>query len=145
MAQNNSYHIAFYFYIYLLILILYVWVPARMQMYRVDGWCPQRPEKGTQSPRTAVTDSCELLCGCWKRNRVFCKTRQFGYPLNHLLPHRPLYIIYLCKVMFSALTVIKIKMLISSEIPWRSCSVQYQIFSQDWVVCAKNKQIHLSH
>ena len=28
------------------------------------AWCPNKPEKDVGSPRTEVTDGCELLCGC---------------------------------------------------------------------------------
>lgn len=31
-------------------------------------WCPLRKEEVVGSPRTAVTDGCEALCGCWELN-----------------------------------------------------------------------------
>lgn len=30
--------------------------------------CPMRPEEGVRFPRTCVTDSYELQCGCWVLN-----------------------------------------------------------------------------
>lgn len=36
------------------------------------GW-PEKPEEGVGSLRTRVASGCELPCGCWELNPVFCK------------------------------------------------------------------------
>ena len=37
-------------------------------VYCVLAWCLPRTEEEVRSPRTGVTDSCELPCGCWELN-----------------------------------------------------------------------------
>lgn len=32
------------------------------------AWCPQRPEKGIEPPKTEVVGCCELQCECWEFN-----------------------------------------------------------------------------
>ena len=39
-----------------------------MYLCTVCMQCPQRPAEGIRYTRTGVTDSCELLCGCWEWN-----------------------------------------------------------------------------
>lgn len=35
---------------------------------KIHAWRPQRPPKGLRYPGTVVTDSCNLLRGCWISN-----------------------------------------------------------------------------
>ena len=32
------------------------------------AWCPEKPEEDIGYPETGLTNSCELLCGCWELN-----------------------------------------------------------------------------
>ena len=41
-------------------------LPACTHVHCVQVWCPQRPEEGTRSPGTGVTDGCDLPYGCWE-------------------------------------------------------------------------------
>lgn len=43
-------------------------LPAGVTVYPLCAWCLQRPELGTGSPGTKVTDSSVLPSGCWKSN-----------------------------------------------------------------------------
>lgn len=43
-------------------------LPVCLSVYHICAGCPQMPESVIRSPRTGVTDSCELLCGCWELN-----------------------------------------------------------------------------
>lgn len=38
---------------------------ACISAYHTCVWCSPRPEKGTGSPGTWVTDGCMSACGCW--------------------------------------------------------------------------------
>jgi hypothetical protein len=36
---------------------------------------PLNPEEGIRSPRTGVTDNCELPSGCWEKQPVLLTTK----------------------------------------------------------------------
>lgn len=49
---------------------------AYTSVYHFGAEYLQRPDVGTESPRTGPTDSCELPCRVWKSNRILQKSRQ---------------------------------------------------------------------
>lgn len=57
--------------------LLLLFVCEFMYVNLVYAWCLQRSSRGVRSPRTGVTGSCKLPCGCWnlgtqEENQVFC-------------------------------------------------------------------------
>lgn len=46
-----------------------LWIFAYMSAL-CCAWCPQKPKKGIRSPKTMVTNSCELLCEYWESHLV---------------------------------------------------------------------------
>lgn len=45
-----------------------------MSTCHVSAHCQQSPEEGMGYERIGVTDSCEVLCGCWEENLVLWKS-----------------------------------------------------------------------
>lgn len=41
-------------------------LPSCIYIYHVLYWCLRRSKEGVESPRTEITDSIELTCGCWE-------------------------------------------------------------------------------
>lgn len=45
-------------------------------VFHLCAWYLQRPEEGVESPRTRLTDACELSCMYWKLNLGHLEVRQ---------------------------------------------------------------------
>ena len=43
-------------------------LPVSISVYHLYVWCQWRPDEGTGSPGTGITDSCDLSCGCLELN-----------------------------------------------------------------------------
>jgi hypothetical protein len=47
---------------------MYVYVPHECMHACMHVWCLQRPEEGTRSPGTGVTNDCKPPRECWESN-----------------------------------------------------------------------------
>lgn len=62
-SSLNSFAKLTCYFIYVLSIL-----PARMPMYHLHGWWPQRSGKYDGHARIRVTDGCETSYGCWDLN-----------------------------------------------------------------------------
>ena len=64
---------------------MYECLAARMYVYHVQVWCPQRIGEGIRSPETQVTDGCELPdLGAGNPSWILCKSSKCLYLQSHL-------------------------------------------------------------
>ena len=60
---------------------------ACMSVHHMHAWHLRRTKEGVGSPRTGVTDSCELLWECWEPNPSSQKNSQCSKLTVHLYTH----------------------------------------------------------
>jgi hypothetical protein len=71
--------------------VLCVWVSCLhcVSVYKACAWWLWRPEESTGSPRTGVTDGCELPCGCWGLNLGPSQEQWMLLTMSHFLRPPP--------------------------------------------------------
>lgn len=67
--------------------------------------CLQNPEGGFRSPRTDITNSCKLLCGCWELNLGFLRKSEVILNTKPFLHPPPTFIMYMFMVAYGMLLI----------------------------------------